>query len=156
MRSTILIGIDYHRERQVLLEMIYTKYRRNALNARQLLRSTVRRGVLKRPDHCELCNLHVPLYNKLRVKGYTPSERIEGHHYAGYDHPLEVWWVCHRCNMRVHEHDGSLNLVQARMKYGIQWIGDTRRYTSDVNSRISPLFRSPDELIADVRAVFGE
>ena len=51
--------------------------------ARELVRKAVRSGRLQRSQTCEQCG----------GKG-----RIEGHHWAGYDCPLDVKWLCPRCH----------------------------------------------------------
>lgn len=57
-------------------------------------------GRLTRPDTCELCP----------AKG-----RMSGHHYNGYDKPLDVWFICYSCNSQLcGYHDGSLTKEQAR------------------------------------------
>lgn len=57
-------------------------------------------GRITRPDACELCG----------SKG-----RTGGHHYNGYDKPLDVWYICYSCNSQLRGyHDGSLTQEQAR------------------------------------------
>lgn len=102
----------------------------------------VKRARLHRPDTCQLCNLNVVTYNLYRDLQRTKPARIVAHHYNGYDHPLDVWFICHHCNMIVREHDGSLTLDQARAKYHIHIIQDTQRYA--------------EAAIDMPRAVFGE
>jgi hypothetical protein len=51
------------------------------------VRLAVKKGILKRPDKCENCG-----------KRTKPS----GHHYNGYDHPLDVVWLCHQCHKDAH------------------------------------------------------
>jgi len=45
-------------------------------------------GHLVRPAACERC-------------GRT-AKQIEAHHFAGYQHPLTVSWVCRSCHRRAH------------------------------------------------------
>lgn len=49
----------------------------------------VKGGLLARPSACERCG--------------QSSERIEAHHFAGYQRPLTVSWVCRSCHRRAHQ-----------------------------------------------------
>lgn len=67
------------------------------------LRRAVASGKAQRPSSCELCG-----------RG-CKHVRITGHHFKGYDHPLDVWWICQRCNRAlVHKHDNSLTFAEAQ------------------------------------------
>lgn len=47
-----------------------------------------------------------------RARGFTTV----AHHWRGYEHPLDVWWVCPSCNgLLAHRHDGSLTIEAARL-----------------------------------------
>lgn len=60
----------------------------------------VKEGQITRPDSCELCN----------IKG-----RTVGHHYNGWDKPLDIWHICYTCNSALRgRHDGSLTKEQAK------------------------------------------
>lgn len=68
-----------------------------------LVNQAIGEGDLTRPITCELCG-------KSRC-------RIVGHHWNGYNKPLDVWWICNRCNSAlVDKHDGSLTKDEA-VKY---------------------------------------
>ena len=54
--------------------------------ARCLLHNAVRRGEIVKPDACQSC--HEP----------TPRHRLHGHHWHGYDRPLDVEWLCSICH----------------------------------------------------------
>ena len=55
-----------------------------------LLKLAIKRGEIRRPDACELCG------------NSCKHQRIEAHYWNGYDgDPLDVWWICHQCNMRM-------------------------------------------------------
>lgn len=79
--------------------------------ARSMLRREVKAGKIKRSAVCELC-------------GSPPvghGGAINGHHWRGYNYPLDVWWLCDRCNScRALTHDGTqtkeqaLELIRAR------------------------------------------
>jgi hypothetical protein len=42
--------------------------------------------------------------------------RTWGHHWRGYEYPLDVWWVCSSCNRLLDCHDGSVSLEEARAR----------------------------------------
>lgn len=74
-----------------------------ARRAYNILHRAVASGKLVKPDKCELC------------KRGCKHIRLSGHHYKGYDHALDVWWICQRCNKLLsHRHDNSLTINQAR------------------------------------------
>jgi len=47
---------------------------------------------------------------------------LSGHHWRGYDHPSDVWWVCESCHIRMRSqhigHDGTLPLAEVRYILG--------------------------------------
>lgn len=55
--------------------------------AHGLVSEAVNKGILCRPDTCEICGLE--------------KDQIHGHH-ADYSKPLEVQWLCRSCHMRIH------------------------------------------------------
>ena len=69
--------------------------------------AAVKNNILVRPDHCEVCERTA---NKIiDSKNRLLRDTIYAHHWRGYDYPLDVWWVCHRCNqMLERKHDGSI------------------------------------------------
>lgn len=94
---------------------VYTPSQYATLQVRLALRS----GRLVRLDHCEVCRRTPD-----EIRAYITERRgvckldyspIHAHHFAGYDQPLNVWWVCTECNgMLWGKHDGSLSLEEAR------------------------------------------
>ncbi len=56
--------------------------------ARHAVNGAVRSGKLIKPEACERCQ-KIPM-------------RIEGHHYKGYEFPLEVLWLCISCHRKAH------------------------------------------------------
>lgn len=77
--------------------------------ARDKLRKEIKAGRIVKPDICELCGSEV---------GVSTSEII-GHHWRGYDYPLDVWWICRSCNTHPQlTHDGSQTLEQMRQVMG--------------------------------------
>ena len=68
-------------------------------SAHDSIEYAVKRGQVIKPDACQIC-------------GWTKN--LVAHHYRGYDHPLDVWWVCRSCNKSLRAHDGSLTLEQAK------------------------------------------
>lgn len=88
-----------------------TKERRQIMrtqsSAIKLVELAIKNGELVRPDRCEVCTSK-PVDFK--------QHAIVGHHWNGYDDPLNLWWVCRSCNrFLAHKHDGSLNLEQAKI-----------------------------------------
>jgi hypothetical protein len=61
-----------------------------AVRAAALVGQALKSGQLVRPMRCELCG----------VAGGFPSEthKIITHHWNGYGHPLDVWWLCYQCS----------------------------------------------------------
>lgn len=59
--------------------------------ARSAVASAIRVGRLIRPDKCEACGNLGPAASDGRAT-------IHGHHYKGYDFPLEVQWLCAKCH----------------------------------------------------------
>lgn len=58
-------------------------------------------GILKRPDSCEKCGIAPERTSKGRAQ-------IHGHHHRGYDHPLDVMWLCPKC----HSQEDRANVKQ--------------------------------------------
>lgn len=54
--------------------------------ARQLVRAALTNGRLTKPSICQLCEKPTDKYN------------LHGHHYKGYDYPLDVRWLCRSCH----------------------------------------------------------
>ena len=79
-------------------------------------------GIMNRPDICELCDKKP---DKVTVDGFA-VQSIVGHHWRGYDFPLDVWWICRPCNSKMRgKHDGVFSKEQARffLKHGQpEWI----------------------------------
>lgn len=59
----------------------------------------VRAGRMPQPGTCAVCDA---------------KARTWGHHWRGYEYPLDVWWVCSSCNRLLTCHDGSVSLEEAR------------------------------------------
>ena len=81
-----------------------THYRKYS-NAHGLLRLGIRRGDIIKLDYCELCGNN------------CKHQRIEAHHWNGYDAHLDVWWVCHQCNTRLKGdkfHNGEYSKAQIK------------------------------------------
>lgn len=74
----------------------------NRVKAYSVVADHFRRGEISKPDACELC---------LSVK------TLYGHHWNGYDNPLDLWWICGRCNRILSGeswHNGSATFEQAK------------------------------------------
>ena len=100
----------------------------------------VKREHLCRSDTCEVCGVSsddlflrkaaswadgrrfwqrkypgAPLPWRLTQIPGTSGCTMVAHHWNGYDHPLDIWWICRACNRKLsNKHDGSLTLEQAR------------------------------------------
>lgn len=61
--------------------------------AHNRVQRAVKRGLIKRPDACELCG-------KVPEKTAAGRSGIQGHHHKGYQFPLDVQWVCGTCHSR--------------------------------------------------------
>lgn len=61
--------------------------------------SEVRAGRMVQPGACAVCDC---------------KEKLWGHHWRGYEYPLDVWWVCSSCNRLLTVHDGTQTLEMAR------------------------------------------
>jgi len=59
---------------------------RDVLRVQSMLRAAVRKGVVDRLDHCEICGLVCS---------------TQGHH-RDYSKPLEVVWLCPSCHRKAH------------------------------------------------------
>lgn len=70
----------------------------------------LKNGTLRRADQCVICEREGPTV---------------GHHWNGYDHPFDVWWICRMCNANL-PHDRKMSLSAARdfiaMKYRKRWM----------------------------------
>jgi hypothetical protein len=77
-----------------------TKIARRAYAA---VNRAVKAGKLKKPTACQTCNRN------------CKHVRLSGHHHRGYDFPLDVWWICQRCNSLLRKcHSGYLSIDTAR------------------------------------------
>ena len=65
----------------------YKRVNRKKCNAREQLRYWEKKGIIVRPDKCEMCD--------------SSDYRIEAHHFD-YSKPLEVQWFCQKCHLRLH------------------------------------------------------
>jgi hypothetical protein len=68
--------------------------------ARRQVRRAIERGLLSRPDHCQSCRTIVPRARDGRFL-------IQAHHYAGYENPLTVSWLCPICHKLAHDAAGG-------------------------------------------------
>jgi hypothetical protein len=63
-------------------------------SARHAVFFAVRDGKLIRPTVCPRCG--------------KSNVQIDAHHYLGYDHPLDVIWLCHACHMKEEKNANKL------------------------------------------------
>src|SRR5882757_8066847 len=59
--------------------------------ARVAVELAVKKRILEKPDLCERCNLPQEPCRDGR-------SRIQAHHHAGYDQPLNIRWLCVKCH----------------------------------------------------------
>jgi hypothetical protein len=97
----------------------------------------IKRGVLTRPSVCCLCGKSTERFipadhfvaATLGILEVPETRLIVAHHWRGYEHPLDVWWVCQSCNVKLGDrHDGSITVEEARIlladwKYADRWPG---------------------------------
>lgn len=65
-------------------------------SARLTLKRALQSGNVVRPDCCSQCGVS----NPKRTDG---KSALHGHHHRGYELPLEVLWLCHRCHNLAHQ-----------------------------------------------------
>jgi len=104
-----------------------------AARASSKLNYQIGKGIIRRLDYCEVCGhtaddirksakLSIALLagvgSNLYANDAPLSRIIFGHHWRGYDYPLDVWWVCGSCNLALAgKHDGSLPTPEAAKRY---------------------------------------
>lgn len=79
----------------------------------------VKNGMIVKPVACEICG-HDPSKQTVDRWGFPLAKPIGlvAHHYLGYHHPTDVWWVCRSCNAKLaHCHDGRFKTVQEYRDY---------------------------------------
>ena len=64
--------------------------------AHRAVRSALESGRMTRPDRCSQCGAKNSPYADGRSS-------IQAHHHKGYDHPLDVEWLCARCHSATDE-----------------------------------------------------
>lgn len=91
-------GLSYYRRKLSGTEK--EKRRRKVQgSAHGSIEYAVRKGDVIKPDECQTCGR---------------KRELVAHHWHGYNHPLDVWWVCRPCNKFLRAHDGSLTIEQAK------------------------------------------
>lgn len=68
--------------------------------ARLLYKDALRKRLLIPVDKCEICNSSGEI------------ETLSGHHYKGYNYPLDVQWLCRTCHGRIHSSLKDRMIVQ--------------------------------------------
>lgn len=78
------------------------EYDKKRAKAVSLVTKAIKEARLIKPDTCELCG--------------SDKGLIVGHHWNGYDNPLDVWFICFNCNSKLRGpnfHDGSVSKDEA-------------------------------------------
>jgi hypothetical protein len=96
--------------------MASTEYQRKYFKASNQLEKALQTGLLVRPENCELCGATPgpKPYKEAGVIKFRAS--IQAHHWRGYDHPTDVWWICQLCNLRLmgrENHAGNMTKEDA-------------------------------------------
>jgi hypothetical protein len=115
-------------------------------SAHKAVFDAVKRGILHRPEVCELCGCNIAQYGELRRSfGLNVNPKLHGHHWRGYEYPLDVWWVCPTCNHALTgRHDGSLSKDQALQMVKPFDLEEKRKWFEQLAIWIA--FRSPDHI----------
>ena len=66
---------------------------RIAQRAHTAVNDAIRRGKLVRPEICQDCKQPGHQFKDGRAA-------IQAHHHKGYDHPLDVMWLCMQCHVK--------------------------------------------------------
>lgn len=61
--------------------------------ARQRLGTAIKRGLILKPATCSVCGI-------APEPAIDGRSQIQGHHYRGYDKPLDVQWLCVPCHRK--------------------------------------------------------
>lgn len=64
--------------------------------AKRLLHKAIKSGLVSKKFECEHCGKQNPHCR-------NGSSAIQGHHYKGYDYPLDVLWLCIPCHYKEHK-----------------------------------------------------
>lgn len=95
----VLLG-RHHNKRPDCRGVFLGKETMKPSQAHQAVSAFVKRGALTPLDTCQTCGT---------------AGRTVAHHWRGYAYPLDVWWVCLRCNRKLwRTHDGAFSLQMAR------------------------------------------
>ena len=76
-------------------------YTPEQLLAYRIVHRAKQKGLLIPPCECQTCDV---------------STSLCAHHWRGYQYPLDVWWVCRRCNTLIQSHDGTMSIEQERKR----------------------------------------
>lgn len=87
-------------------------------SARNKVSKALESGHLSRPKKCELCG-DTPKPSQVKSKNGKTRKRpkIFAHHWNGYNNPLDVWWICQSCNLKLRGqkyHSGQVTKEEAK------------------------------------------
>jgi hypothetical protein len=93
------------------------KRRMKAIQAQQQVIKATKNEDLIRPSSCELCGSTPDPIKVCYESGTIFRPAIVAHHWRGYDYPLDVWFICAHCNVKLSGeqfHNGSVSKDEAR------------------------------------------
>jgi hypothetical protein len=86
--------------------------------AHRIAKKAIKDKKLITPKNCELCGDTEEIWRKL-LPGIRRKFLIP-HHWKGYDHPLDVWFVCYSCNALFRgQHNGKADKEEIRRIFEI-------------------------------------
>lgn len=97
--------------------------------ARAAVNRAIRRGEITRPELCSECGAKPE-------RGSDGRSCIHAHHHKGYEHPLDVEWLCPKCHFK---HDprpsGARNGRAVLTPEAVAYIRTTKRRTFGLAKR---------------------
>lgn len=132
--------------------------------ARTAVRRAIDSGRLTRPKLCSRCNEEGSVFRDGRAA-------IHAHHHKGYDHPLDVEWLCQKCHFKEDkrlskEANGNARLtesavlaIRARYKPGAgggRWRGSSPNGKCGLAREFSVSTRTIDRVLKNLNWVYDE
>jgi hypothetical protein len=95
-------------EREALHRLVNGRFDSSTAEIQKLGQKTTQRLVtgFVKPAECELCGT---------TRDDCPHLELFAHHWRGYEHPEDIWWICRQCNGALRfRHDGSYAKSEAQ------------------------------------------